>query len=220
MGSEEKTMAKQLIISIRITLVLLLIVSGVYPLVVWAISQAAFKNQANGSLVTDASGKVVGSALLAQPFTKPEYFQPRPSAAGNGYDPTASGGTNLGPTSDKLINGIHKPKLASGKDDPSDFDGVKDLAAEYRTTNGLAANAPVPVDAVTRSASGLDPHISPENADLQTARVAKARGVSEDAVREVVKANTEGRSLGFLGEPRVNVLELNLALDKQYPVKK
>jgi K+-transporting ATPase ATPase C chain len=213
-------MAKQLIISIRITLVLLLIVSGVYPLVVWAISQAAFKNQANGSLVTDASGKVVGSALLAQPFTKPEYFQPRPSAAGNGYDPTASGGTNLGPTSDKLINGIHKPKLASGKDDPSDFDGVKDLAAEYRTTNGLAANAPVPVDAVTRSASGLDPHISPENADLQTARVAKARGVSEDAVREVVKANTEGRSLGFLGEPRVNVLELNLALDKQYPVKK
>lgn len=213
-------MAKQLIISIRVTLVLLLIVSGVYPFVVWAISQTAFKNQANGSLVKDASGKVVGSALLAQSFTKPEYFQPRPSAAGSGYDPTASSGTNLGPTSDKLINGIHKPKLANGKDDPSDFDGVKDLAAEYRTTNGLAANAPVPVDAVTRSASGLDPHISTENADLQVARVAKARGVSEDTVREVVKANTEGRSLGFLGEPRVNVLLLNLALDKQYPIKK
>ena len=218
--SEDYTMAKQLLISIRITVVLLLIVSGVYPLVVWGISQAAFKHQANGSLITNAQGQVIGSELLAQGFTKPEYFHPRPSAAGSGYDPTASSGTNLGPTSDKLINGIHKPKLPSGKDDPSDFDGVKDLAAAYRSENGLAADAPVPVDAVTRSASGLDPHVSPANAALQAARVAKARGVSDDVVRDLVKQNTQGRGLGFLGEPAVNVLALNVALDKQYPIRK
>ena len=211
-------MAKQLLISIRVTIVLLLIVSGVYPLVVWAISQAAFKHQANGSLVTNAQGQVVGSALLAQSFTKAEYFQPRPSAAGSGYDPTASGGTNLGPTSDKLINGVHKKDLAPGKPDPSDFDGVKDLAAEYRKTNNLPADAQVPVDAVTRSASGLDPQISPENAALQAPRVAKARGVSEDTVNSLIKENTSGRGLGFLGEPAVNVLMLNLALDKNAPM--
>lgn len=211
-------MAKQLLISLRITLVLLLIVSGVYPLVVWGLSQVAFKHQADGSLLTNAQGQVIGSALLAQGFTKPEYFHPRPSAAGGGYDPTASGGTNLGPTSDKLINGIHKPKLASGKDDPSNFDGVKDLAAAYRTENGLAADAKVPVDAVTRSGSGLDPHISPANAELQAARVAKARNVSEDVVRKLVQDNTQGRSLGFLGEPVVNVLTLNVALDKAAPM--
>ena len=204
----------------RITVILLLIVSGVYPLIVWGVSQAAFRHQANGSLITDASGKVVGSELLGQGFSKPEYFHPRPSAAGNGYDPTASSGTNLGPTSDKLINGIHKPKTADGKDDPSDFDGVKDLAAAYRTENGMASGALVPVDAVTRSASGLDPQISPANADLQMARVARARGITVDDVRSVVKENTQGRSLGILGEPGVNVLEANLALDKAYPVKK
>jgi len=213
-------MAKQLLISIRVTIILLLIVSGVYPLVVWAISQAAFKHQANGSLVTNAQGHVVGSALLAQGFTKPEYFQPRLSAAGSGYDPTQSSGTNLGPTSDKLINGVHKKDLSPGKPDPSDFDGVKDLAAAYRKTNSLAANAQVPVDAVTRSASGLDPQISPENAALQAPRVAKARGVSEDTVKGLIKENTSGRGLGFLGEPAVNVLTLNLALDKNAPVKK
>lgn len=213
-------MAKQLLTSLRITFVLLLIVSGVYPLVVWGISQAAFKHQANGSLITNAQGQVIGSALLAQSFTKPEYFHPRPSAAGNGYDPTSSGGTNLGPTSDKLINGVHKPKLANGKDDPADFDGVKDLAAAYRKDNGLAADAQVPVDAVTRSASGLDPQITPANAVLQAARVAKARGVGVDTVTSLVKANTTGRALGFLGEPVVNVLALNLALDKDAPVKK
>ena len=213
-------MAKQLLISLRITIILLLIVSGVYPLVVWAISQAAFKHQANGSLITNAQGQVVGSALLAQSFTKAEYFQPRPSAAGSGYDPTSSGGTNLGPTSDKLINGVHKKDLAPGKPDPSDFDGVKDLAAAYRKTNGLPADAQVPVDAVTRSASGLDPQISPANAALQAPRVAKARGVSEDTVNALIKENTTGRALGFLGEPAVNVLTLNLALDKNAPVKK
>ena len=211
-------MAKQLLISIRLTIALLLLVSGIYPLVVWGISQAAFKHQADGSLVTNTQGQTVGSELLAQGFTKPQYFHPRPSAAGSGYDPTASSGTNLGPTSDKLINGIHKKDLAPGKPDPSDFDGVADLAKQYRADNGLAANAPVPVDAVTRSASGLDPQISPANADLQVARVAKARGVSEETVRGLVKENTLGRSLGFLGEPAVNVLKLNLAMDKAAPI--
>jgi K+-transporting ATPase ATPase C chain len=187
---------KHFITSIRITVILLLIVSGLYPLIVWGIAQAAFKHQANGSLIADASGKVIGSELLAQGFTKPEYFHPRPSAAGNGYDPTMSGGANLGPTSRKLI------------------DNIRDLAVAYRTENGLPADTKVPVDAVTRSASGLDPHVTPENAALQVPRVAKARGMTEGAVRAIVARHTEGRDLGFLGEPRVNVLTLNIALDK------
>ena len=213
-------MAKQLLTSIRVTLALLLLVSGLYPLVVWAVSQAVFRHQADGSLVTNAAGQTVGSALLAQGFTKPEYFHPRQSVAGSGYDPTQSSGTNLGPTSDKLINGIHKKDLAPGKPDPADFDGVKDLAAAYRKDNSLAADAQVPVDAVTRSASGLDPQISPANAALQTGRVAKARGISTDVVAGLIKDNTQGRGLGFLGEPAVNVLTLNLALDKEAPVKR
>ena len=206
-------MAKQLLISLRITFILLLLVSGIYPLVVWGISQVAFKHQANGSLIRNSRGQVIGSELLAQGFTKPEYFHPRPSAAGNGYDPTASGGTNLGPTSDKLINGVHKKDLSPGKPDPADFDGVADLAKAYRTENGLAATARVPVDAVTRSASGLDPQISPANAQIQLARVAKARGLSEKAIHGLIAENTSGRGFGFLGEPAVNVLKLNLALD-------
>ena len=206
-------MAKQLLISLRITFILLLLVSGIYPLVVWGISQVAFKHQANGSLIRNAQGQVIGSELLAQGFTKPEYFHPRPSAAGNGYDPTASGGTNLGPTSDKLINGVHKKDLSPGKPDPADFDGVADLAKAYRTENGLAATARVPVDAVTRSASGLDPQISLANAQIQVVRVAKARGFSEEAIRSLIAENTSGRGLGVLGEPAVNVLKLNLALD-------
>ena len=211
-------MIKQLVISIRMTIVMLVICCAAYPFVVWAIGQAAFKDQANGSLIRNASGQVIGSKLIAQSFTKAEYFQPRQSAAGNGYDPTASSGTNLGPTSDKLINGVHKPNLKNGQPDPSDFDGIKDLAVEYRTENGLAANAPVPIDAVTRSGSGLDPHISIMNAELQTARVAKARNISTDDVSKLVEENTDGRGLGFLGEPGVNVLMLNVALDKEYPV--
>lgn len=211
-------MTKQLLISIRTTIILLIIVSGIYPLVVWAISQAVFGHQANGSLIKNAAGQVVGSELLAQGFTRPEYFHPRPSAAGNGYDSTQSGGTNLGPTSDKLINGIHKPNLKNGQPDPSDFDGVKDLAADYRQENNLPPNTPVPVDAVTRSGSGLDPDISVANADIQAARVASARGVSTAAVLNLVQSNTSGRALGFLGEPAVNVLMLNLALDKEAPM--
>ncbi len=209
-------MAKQLVLSVRVTLVLLLLVSGVYPLIVWAMAQAAFPRQANGSLVVNGSGAVVGFALLAQGFARPEYFHPRPSAAGNGYDPTASSGTNLGPTSDKLLNGIHK-KLPNGKDDPSNFDGIKDLAVAYRTENSLPASAPVPVDAVTRSASGLDPDISLENARLQAGRVAKARNIDAGRVEAVVNAHAQGPTLGVLGPARVNVLQLNLALDAPSP---
>ena len=209
-------MAKHIVISVRLTIVMLLIVSGLYPLIVWGVGNVLFHKQAGGSLIADASGRVVGSELLAQGFAKPAYFHPRPSAAGSGYDPTASGGTNLGPTSDKLINGIHK-KLPNGKDDPGNFDGIRDLAAAYRAENSLPANAPVPVDAVTRSASGLDPQISVANAGMQAARVARARAVSVEQVDALVRENTSQRPFGFLGEPGVNVLMLNIALDKRYP---
>src|SRR5262249_30662558 len=147
----------------------------------------------------EQNGKVVGSEIIGQNFTAPGYFHPRPSAAGNGYDAANSSGTNLGPTSDKLINGIHK-KLPDGKDDPGNFDGIKDLAAAYRKENGLADSTPLPADAVTRSASGLDPHITPANAELQVKRVATARGLTEEKVRSLVADYTEGRQLGFLGE--------------------
>jgi K+-transporting ATPase ATPase C chain len=204
-------MLKQLRPAIMSVLAFTLLCGFLFPFVITAIAQAAFRHQANGSLI-EQNSKVIGSELIAQGFTKPEYFHPRPSAAGNGYDATSSGGTNLGPTSDKLINGIHK-KLPNGKDDPGNFDGIKDLAAAYRKENNLAADAPVPADAVTRSASGLDPEISPANAALQAPRVAQARHMTADAVLAVVREHTEGRQLGFLGEPRVNVLMLNLALD-------
>ncbi len=213
-------MLKQLWISARMTLLLLLLVSGLYPLVVWGLSQGIFPKQANGSLAVSAGGTVVGSRLLAQGFTKPQYFHPRPSAAGSGYDPTSSGGTNLGPTSAKLLTGVHNPKLADGKDDPANFDGVGDLAKAYRAENGLPADAPAPVDAVTRSASGLDPDISLPNAEAQAARVAEARGVAVDDIRRLIQTTAKGRGLGFLSEPRVNALEANLNLDKQYPVNR
>lgn len=180
-----------------------------FPLLITLISKVVMPAQANGSLLT-RNGKVVGSSLIGQPFTKPIYFHPRPSAAGSGYDASASSGTNLGPTSDKLINGI--------KDDPKtkadeSFDGIKQLALAYRKDNALAASADVPADAVTRSASGLDPQISPENAALQAPRVAKARGLSLDKVQGLIAQNTQNRSLGVLGEAGVNVLQLNMALD-------
>lgn len=210
-------MLKQLRASIVSVLVITLLTGFIFPLVITGIARAAFPHQANGSLI-EQNGKVIGSKLIGQPFAAAGYFHPRPSAAGNGYDATSSSGTNLGPTSDKLINGIHK-KLANGKDDPGNFDGIKDLAAAYRTENGLAANTPIPADAATRSASGLDPEISPANADLQVARVAKARGLSDDAVRKIVSESTAGRQLGVLGEPRLNVLAANIALDKAAPGK-
>ncbi|MGH7144065.1 MAG: K(+)-transporting ATPase subunit C, partial [Planctomycetota bacterium] len=158
-----------------------------------------FPAQANGSLITDRAGVVRGSALLAQSFTAARYFQPRPSAAGTGYDATNSGGTNLGPTSRKLA------------------DNIRAAVAAYRAANGLAAGAPVPADAVTCSASGLDPEISPANAALQAPRVARIRGLPLATVRALVEKYTEGRGLGVLGESGVNVLRLNLALDRLAP---
>ena len=185
-----------------------------FPFVIYGLAQAIFTHQANGSMVT-VNGKVVGSELIGQNFSKPEYFHSRPSAAGSGYDATNSGGTNLGPTSDKLINGVVDTKNPS-----ADFDGVQQLAAAYRKENNLATDAIVPVDAVTRSGSGLDPDISPENADLQAARVAAARKLSLDDVKKLIAENTSDRWAGIYGETRVNVLKLNIALDARKEVDK
>jgi K+-transporting ATPase ATPase C chain len=202
---------KQLRPAILLTVFFVVLTGLAFPVVVWAVGRVAFPSQASGSLIKDAKGNVVGSSLLGQTFTKPEYFHPRPSAAGAGYDAANSSGTNLGPTSDKLVNGI--------KDDPATKDvdetypGFGDLAKAYREENGLAPDTVIPADAATRSASGLDPDISPANAELQVARVAKARGVGADRVRQLLAQNTAGRTLGLFGEPRVNVLRLNLDLD-------
>jgi potassium-transporting ATPase KdpC subunit len=181
--------------------VLTLLTGCAFPLLLAAIGRPLFPRQASGSLVT-RGGVVIGSELIGQEFSRPEYFQSRPSAAGNGYDGTSSGGTNLGPNNPKLKNGA------------ADFAGVRQLAGEYRKRNGLATDAPIPIDAVTRSASGLDPDITPANAALQIPRVARARGVSEEAVRRLVANHTRGPQLGFLGNARVPVLELNRALDQ------
>lgn len=191
-------MLQQLVPAFRAMLLFTVLTGLVYPGVVTGVCQALFHNQANGSLVT-ANGQVLGSSLLGQNFSKPEYFHPRPSAAGNdGYDPTASSGSNLGPTSQKL------------------YDRVKASADQYRKENP-SFTGPIPSDALTASASGLDPDISPANATAQAARIAAARGASLDAVQGLIAAHTEGRDLGFLGEPRVNVLTLNLDLDRQFP---
>ena len=183
--------------SIVATIFFAVILCGVYPLIVFGAAQLFFPHQADGSLLVDKSGAVRGSALLAQNFTGAQYFHPRPSAAGaNGFDPTSSGGSNLGPTSSNLVANI-----------------TQNLAA-YRSDNNLATNAIVPADAVTASASGLDPDISIANADLQIPRVAKARGISEGQLRKLVEQNASGRDLGVFGEPRVNVMMLNFALDQ------
>jgi potassium-transporting ATPase KdpC subunit len=190
-----KNLIIQLRISVVATLLLAVIVSGIYPLVVWGIAQTLFPEKANGSLIV-RDGKTVGSELIAQSFTDPKYFHPRPSAAGDvGYDATSSGGSNLGPTSKKLI------------------DAVKERIAAYRTENNLPSTAPVPADAVTASASGLDPHINVKNALIQAPRVAKARSIGEKEVLAKLRTHIEDRDLGILGEPRVNVLKLNLSLD-------
>jgi K+-transporting ATPase ATPase C chain len=176
--------------SIVATIFFAVILCGLYPLIVFGVSQLLFPHQANGSLLVDRSGTVRGSALLAQNFTGAKYFHPRPSAAGaNGFDATSSSGSNL------VAN-------------------ITQNVAGYRAENGLATGAIVPADAVTASASGLDPHISVANAEIQTPRVAKARGISEDSVRALVKQNTSGRDLGVFGEPRVNIMMLNFALDQ------
>lgn len=210
-----KAFLSELKTSLLLTLVFAVLLCGVYPLAVWAGGQALFSDKANGSLLVDQDGTVRGSALLAQNFTSDKYFQPRPSSAGNGYDAANSSGANLGPTSDKLANGIHA-KDTAGKwvNDPGNFDGVKDLIAAYRTTNGLKETDEVPADAVTRSGSGLDPHISVANATIQAGRVAKARQLSVETVRTLIAQHTKHRDLNVLGEPGVNVLLLNRALDQ------
>ncbi|MBS1955462.1 MAG: potassium-transporting ATPase subunit KdpC [Cyanobacteria bacterium SZAS-4] len=202
-------MLKELIPAIRITLVLALLTGLAFPLLITVISQVIFPDQANGSLLRK-DGKVIGSRLIAQRFESPKYFHPRPSAAGSGYAGEASGGTNLGPTSSKLIMGI--------ADDPAtkadeSFAGIKQLAEAYRKDNQLAVDAPIPVDAVTRSGSGLDPDISEDNAMLQAPRIAKARGMSAQTVTEIIRKYKTERDLGILGEPRLNVLTINMALD-------
>lgn len=208
-------MLKQIGPAIRATLVLAVLTGLLFPLAITGLAQLLFKEQADGSLLWK-EGQVVGSRLIGQAFTRPEYFHPRPSAAGSGYAGEASGGTNLGPTSAKLIEGL--PDDPATKDTDEVYAGVKQLAAQYRETHRLSPDQKVPVDAVTRSASGLDPHISVANAALQVPRVAVARGMRPEEVVQLVRRHTEGRSFGLLGEPRVNVLELNLELDRTAPL--
>jgi len=181
--------------AIMSTVILALVCCGLYPVVVFGIGQVAFRDKANGSLIVDKDGTVRGSKLLGQSFTAEKYFHPRPSAAGNGYDAANSSGSNLGPTSQKLNNAI------------------KDRIEVYRKENGLKETDAVPADAVTASGSGLDPHISPRNAELQIARVSKARGLAETTLRELIKQHTDQPDFGILGEAGVNVLTLNIALD-------
>jgi K+-transporting ATPase ATPase C chain len=244
-------MWKELKAGFLMMVVLTVLTGFLYPALITAVAQVVFRDNANGSLVS-ANGHVVGSRLIGQSFTKPEYFHPRPSSAGpNGYDATASAGSNLGPTSAKLFNGTTKVDDRT-KAEVVDFDGLKDRLVRYCVDNDIpyessqpldafknatgdlddvklikAFNddkAPlvfrskvlIPADAVTGSASGLDPAISPANAELQAPRVARARGVSVDQMKAAIAAHTAGRTLGFLGEPTVNVLELNLALDEQF----
>ena len=246
-------MLKELGPGFRLTLIFTIVLGLLYPAVMTGVSELIFPKQANGSLVT-VSGKVVGSSLIGQPFAKPEYFHPRPSAAGSGYDATASSGSNLGPTSAKLLHGT--TKMDDKKNEIVDFDGINLRIVHYCVENDIpyessvpldqfkdshgdlddvklikafnddkapllfSAKSPIPPDAVTASASGLDPHISPANAETQAARIAKARGVSPDQVKQLIPQSTDGADLGFLGEPRVNVLMLNVALDQHFAVSK
>jgi len=192
---------KQLLIAVRVTLVFAILTGVAYPLLVTGLAKAIFPHQSDGSLV-QAGGKTIGSELIGQKFTRPEYFQGRPSAAGtDGYDGLASGGSNLGPTNQHLV------------------DRVQADAKKFRDANP-GATGPLPADLVTMSGSGLDPDLSPASAELQIPRVAAARGMSVDALRELVASHTEGRQFGILGEPRVNVLKLNLALDQAQPMTK
>lgn len=188
-------MKKNLITALLMTLVTTILLGVIYPLLVTGLARVHFPDKANGQLIAK-DGVTVGSRLIAQPFTGEHYFHPRPSAAGTGYDAAGSSGSNLGPTNQKLI------------------DRVKADVARLQAEN---PNQPVPIDLVTTSGSGLDPHISPAGAEFQIPRVARARAVSEKDVRQVVRHHTQPRQLGFLGEPRVNVLELNLALDERFP---
>jgi K+-transporting ATPase ATPase C chain len=242
----------QLLPGLRINIFATILFGVVYPLGITGLCQLLFPHQANGSLVT-AGDKIVGSEIIGQAFSKPEYFQPRPSAAGSGYDATASSGTNLGPTSAKLIHGT--TKTDDKKNEVVDFDGISlrivhfclDTNIPYESSVPLnqfkdakgdlddvklikafnndkaplvfTAKTPIPADAVTASASGLDPHISPASAQAQAARVAKARNISMEQANQLIAQYTEGPDFGLLGDPRVNVLKLNMALDRQFPRK-
>jgi K+-transporting ATPase ATPase C chain len=193
-------MWSQLSPGLRINIFFTVLLGVAYPLLITGISQVVFPHQANGSLITQGD-KVIGSELIGQNFTKPEYFQPRPSAAGNdGYDPTSSGGSNYGPTNQKLIDRVKASVEKFRKENP-DYTG------------------PIPADLVTASGSGLDPHLSPDSASAQAPRVAKARGAALDQVNQLIAQFTEAPDLGVLGETRVNVLKLNLALDQKFPRK-
>jgi K+-transporting ATPase ATPase C chain len=246
-------MMKEIGPGFRLTLAFTVLTGLLYPAVMTGISQIIFPKQANGSFVT-VNGTVVGSSLIGQNFSKPEYFHPRPSAAGSGYDATASGGTNLGPTSAKLLRGT--TKMDGKNQEVVDFDGINLRVVHYCLDNDLpyessvsldkfksaqgdlddvklikafnddktplafAAKAPIPPDAVTASSSGLDPHISPANAEIQATRVAKNRHVSVDQIKQLIADSTNGADLGFLGEPRVSVLTLNIAIDQRFPIAK
>jgi K+-transporting ATPase ATPase C chain len=244
-------MLKELGPGLRLTVAFTILTGLLYPAVMTGVSELIFPRQANGSLIT-VNGKLVGSSLIGQNFAKPEYFHPRPSAAGNGYDATASGGTNFGPTSAKLLRGT--TKTDDKKNEVVDFDGISLRIVHYAVDNGipyessvpldqfkdahgdlddvklikafnddkapllLKSKQPIPSDAVTASSSGLDPQISITNAEIQAARVAKARGVTAEQVKALIPQFTDREDLGFLGEPRVNVLLLNIALDQRFPV--
>ncbi|MGC4068914.1 MAG: K(+)-transporting ATPase subunit C [Polyangiaceae bacterium] len=197
--------------AISLTVFFVVVTGFAFPLSIWAIGSVVFPSQAHGSLIHGANGGVIGSDLIGQRFTTPKYFHPRPSAAGGGYDAANSSGTNLGPTSDKLVHGLNDDPAT--KDIDGSFSGFEALATAYRKENGLASDAVIPADAVTRSGSGLDPDISPANALLQVKRVADARHLPIEEVRALVTLHTAGRTLFLFGEPRVNVLRLNLALD-------
>jgi len=248
-----ENMIKELGAGFRLTLAFTVLTGLLYPGIITGVSQLVFPTRANGSLVT-VNGKIVGSNLIGQNFSKPEYFHPRPSAAGNGYDATASGGTNLGPTSAKLIRGT--TQIDDKKKESVAFDGISVRIVHYCLENDIpyessmpldqfknaqgdlddvklikafnddkqpllfTAKASIPADAVTASASGLDPHISPANAEAQAARVASVRKVGVDEVRQLITGSTEPADLGFLGEPRVNVLKLNIAIDQRFPISK
>lgn len=191
-----KALISEIRSAVLVTVILAVVCCGLYPLVVFGLGQALFPAKANGSLIVDSHGTVLGSRLLGQQFTADKYFHSRPSAAGNGYDATSSGGSNLGPTSQKLR------------------DSIAQNISDYRSQNRLATNAVVPADAATASASGLDPHISPQNALLQAPRVAKARGLPLEQILAQITQHTDAADLAILGDPGVNVLELNLALDR------